>query len=208
MSFPTRTEAADYTVTPWVDTLQQKWLFDTEKNRWHNEPSSLTGTGEGGGVLVSGVTPSYNYPGMRWFRTVDGVTYTYFDGFWVADDSAPAPDLADVWTALDTKLSAVATVVEITAADTTAESAHANAYLYFNNTSAKFYRVPNDATLLLPIGTTITLSNVAATGTLTIAPLNGSVELIYDTLAAEWNILDQYEIAQLIKVAADEWHLL
>ena len=207
-AFPPYDLAPDYTEdNPWTDDYGQQWAYEPDKNRWHALPSNDTGggtTGTGGGTLAQEYTPMDAYNGLKWFRTIDGVTYTYWDGFWVADDSAPIPGLEDVWAALDTKLSAVTTPISIPLeALTLMQPDHANSYLYFGANVAQTYRVAlNDG---FSIGTTVTVNNLGLS-TLTIDAENG-VTLVYQPLV-DWNILDPYEMAQLIKVATNTWHLL
>jgi len=202
MPFPLPEEASDYTASPWLDSFGQQWLYDATKNRWNAYPSAETGggSGTGGGITVSPAEPPSPYSGMRWFRSIDGVTYTYYDGFWVANDSAPIPALDDVWAALDTKLSQVAQIIEVTATDRDMIYTDANNYLRFTSGSAKLYRVKQGDGV--PIGSAVTLRNAGA-GLLSIdkeninVTINGEGDLPY-TVPFRGN-------AQLIKIADNTW---
>jgi hypothetical protein len=214
MNFPPRELAEqNYTVDPWQDDFGQQWVYtiyedDVLKNRWNAVPSATSGggtSGGGGGLVVSLAAPPDPYPGMQWFRLVDGVTYVRDQNnrAWMADTSAPIPALDDLWAELDTKLSAMVKVIEITATgNTDLSTTHANAYLYFTGSGAKTYTIPNGEAN--PVGTTATINNLV--GTLTITH-GVAITLIYPP-DVEWDELDPFEMAQLVKVAENTWHLL
>lgn len=75
-------------------------------------------------------------------------------------------------------------------------------FVNFTSTSAKTAIVPLNATHAHPIGTTITITNLAATGNLTFSPETSGVTLLsQDNLRT----LFPYGSALLFKVAADTW---
>jgi hypothetical protein len=206
MPFPPKELAFDYTANPWQDSFGQQWLYDATLNRWNAAPSATTGggtTGTGGGIIVSLAPPSPAYSGLRWFRTIDCVTYTYYDGFWVANDSAPIPALDDVWAELDTKLATVTEPQTVADANSNMLFSQANAYLRFTANVAKTYTViVADG---MAIGSTVTLRNVGL-GNLTIANENNLIITITGETASF--TIPPNGTGQLIKVATNLWDLI
>lgn len=189
ITFPPHPTRLDYVASPWTDPGGGRWLYRATQGRWHPVVSPLDG---GATSVAVGDTPPENpIPGRQWFRTVDGVLYTFFNGYWVSGNSAPIPSLDAVWDALDTKLPKDTPVLTVTSQNSTTLSTHANAYLRFMYAGAKTYEVPvADG---MAIGSLVTLRNASPSGSIVISatlgvtilgelpsftiPLNGSAQL-------------------------------
>jgi hypothetical protein len=121
----------------------------------------------------------------------------------VGDNSAPAPDLADVYALIDTKLDAVTSIVTIGTASANLAPAHNNAYLRFvYDTGAKIFNVV--ASPLSPIGTVVTLRNAAANDLVIVADSGITV----NALSPSYLTVPAGGAAQIIKVGASEWDAL
>ena len=56
---------------------------------------TIDASGGGSSVTASLYAPEDPAEGDQWLRTSDGVTYTYFDGFWMAPSVPQAPGLEE-----------------------------------------------------------------------------------------------------------------
>jgi len=203
MNFPPLHDAPNYDYfSPWTDSKGRKWVYDGI--RWSPFPGSVISS-PGGGVVISQAVPPVPFEGMKWFRTIDGATYTFYQGFWVSGASAPVPALEDVWAALDTKLSTVTEPITLGSGVTAQNmlSSHANAYVRFTAAGAKTYTVILADNML--IGSTVTLRNASPSGDITITPESVDVTVTGEVPSF---VIPPKGTGQLIKVAAATWDLV
>lgn len=91
----------------------------------------------------------------------------------------------------------------VSSASATADLTYRAKFVNFTNTSAKTLTIPANATTAFPVGTTITVTNLAATGNLTVAAAGGVTIRSQDSRT----LVFPYGTVVLFKVDTDTWVL-
>ena len=77
-----------------------------------------------------------------------------------------------------------------------------------NKSSAANFNIPTDATYNFPIGTVITVLNIAANAVTIKAVTSGTTTILSAGVVAAQPVLAQYKSAACIKTAANAWYIV
>jgi hypothetical protein len=151
-------------------------------------------------IIISETPPANPQQGLKWFNTLRGTEFMFFDGFWIQDSSASAPPAPTTDRTMPCRTVEIPTMA-LMASDAGGVVRFTNSAL---NDTTKILTIPMTGEGFAPqLYSVFTVRN-SGEGALQVVGANLSVVLVCDPLA---NILPRNTTAQWYYLGENTWEL-